>query len=131
MVWPFVLEGAHRRSSTRVSLEVSVNMRGEGKKTHMCEHLFRQSSPLSLFKRFVEAENAPATLQAIAGHFEFVHRVHVLNQHFNARSIWCFCCPEVEVLMSPRFKIKCVVAVVEISEFGKEMEIIFGIELCV
>lgn len=87
----------------------------------MRKEFLRQPSPFRLIKRLVEADNAPTAFQAVARHFEFVHRVHILNEHLDRRAVRCFCCPQIEILMSPRLEVECVVAIVEISEFREEV----------
>ena len=100
-------------------------------RTHMCEHLLRQPAPLSLLERLVKAQEPPAALQAVPGHLELVHRVHILDKHLDAWAVWCFCGPEVQIFVPPRFEVKRVVAVVQISELGEEVEVVFRVELCV
>src|SRR6267142_1915937 len=50
---------------------------GGDKKTHVCEQLFRQSSPLCLLKRRIKAQNPATALETVPSHLELVHRVHV------------------------------------------------------
>jgi hypothetical protein len=49
----------------------------------MSEDLFCESTPFCLIKRGVEAEEAAAALEAVAGHLELVHGMHILNVHFD------------------------------------------------
>jgi len=75
----------------------------------MCEELFRQSSPLRLIKRRIEAQDPTTSLETITGHFELVHRVHVLYVQLDARSIRRLGRPKVQVLMPTRLKVQRVV----------------------
>ena len=77
--------------------------------THMCEQLFRQSSPLSLLKRRIEAQDPTTALEAIPSHLELVHRVHILYVQLDARPIRRFGRPEVQVLVPTRFKVQRIV----------------------
>ena len=75
----------------------------------MCEQLFRQSSPLRLLKRCIEAQDPTTALETITGHFELVHRVHVLYVQLDARSIRRLGRPKVQVLMPTRLKVQRIV----------------------
>jgi hypothetical protein len=75
----------------------------------MCEQLFRQSSPLGLLKRRIEAQNPTTALETIPSHFELVHRVDVLYVQLDARPIWRLGRPEVQVLMPTRLKVQRIV----------------------
>ena len=77
--------------------------------THMREQLFRQSSPLGLLKRRIEAQDPTTALETIPSHFELVHRVHILHVQLDARPIWRLGRPEVEVLMPTRLKVQRIV----------------------
>lgn len=76
----------------------------------MCEQLFRQSSPLRLLERRIEAQDPTTAFKTVPGHLEFVHRVHVLYVQLNARPVRCLGRPEVQVLVPPRLKVERVVA---------------------
>lgn len=80
------------------------------KATHMCKQLFRQSSPLGRLKRRVEAQDPTTALETVPGHFELVHRVHVLHVQLDARPIRCLGRPEVQVLVPARLKVQRIVA---------------------
>jgi hypothetical protein len=75
----------------------------------MCEQLFRQSSPLRLLKRRVEAQDPTTPLETIPGHLELVHRVHVLHVELDARPIRRLGRPEVQVLVPTRLKVQRIV----------------------
>ena len=75
----------------------------------MCEQLFRQSSPLRLLKRRIEAQDPTTALETIPRHFELVHRVHVLYVQLDARPIWRLGCPKVQVLMPTRLKVERII----------------------
>ena len=77
--------------------------------THMCEQFFRQSSPLRLLKRRIKTQDPTTALETIPGHFELVHRVHVLYVQLDARSIWRLGRPEVHVFMPTRLKVQRIV----------------------
>ena len=83
----------------------------------MSEHLLDKLAPLRLVKRSVKAEDAPRALQAISSHLQLVHGMDVLDVELHARAIRRFCCPHVQVFMTPGLKIQSVIAVVEICEF--------------
>lgn len=76
----------------------------------MCEQLFRQSSPLRLLERRIEAQDPTTAFKTVPGHLEFVHRVHVLYMQLNARPVRCLGRPEVQVLVPSRLKVERVVA---------------------
>ena len=75
----------------------------------MCEQLFRQSSPLGLLERRIEAQDPTTALETIPSHFELVHRVHVLYVQLDARPIWRLGSPEVKVLMPTSLKVQRIV----------------------
>ena len=79
------------------------------KKTHMCEQLFRQSSPFRLLERRVEAQDPATAFETVPGHLELVHRVHVLYVQLDARPVRRLGRPEVQVLVPPRLKVERVV----------------------
>ena len=82
--------------------------------THVCEDLLREPAPLALVERLVEAQEPPAAFEAVAGHLELVHRVHVLHVKLDAGAVWSLGSPHVEILVPPRFEVERVVAVVEV-----------------
>lgn len=69
--------------------------RTEADPTYVRENLLGQLSPFCLVKRFVEAEQPPTSLQAISGHLELVHCVHVLDVHFDTWAVGCLRSPHV------------------------------------
>ena len=75
----------------------------------MCEQLLRQSPPLRLFKRRIEAQDPTTALETVPSHLELVHRVHVLYVQLDARPVRRLGRPEVQVLVPPRFKVERVV----------------------
>jgi hypothetical protein len=93
----------------------------------MCEQLFRQSTPFCLLERRIETQDPSTALEAVPCHLELVHRMHVLHVQLDARSIRCLGCPEVQVLVSPRLKIECVVTRVQICEFGQQVEVVLRV----
>lgn len=94
----------------------------------MREHLLNQPPPLRLLESPTEAQQPSTPLQTVSGHFQFVHRVHVLDVHLHRGPIGRFGRPEVEVLVPTGFEVEGVVAVVEVCEFGEEGELVFGVE---
>ena len=84
---------------------------------HMSEHLLDKLAPLRLVKRSVKAEDSPRALQAISSHLQLIHGMDVLDVELHARAIRRFCCPHVQVFMTPRLKIQSVIAIVEVCEF--------------
>ena len=97
----------------------------------MREDLLRELPPLALVERAVKAEQAAAALEAVARHLQFVHGVNVLDVQLDAGTIWRLCRPHVQIFVPSCLEIQRIVAIVKVCQFGKEMEIIFGIELCV
>lgn len=87
----------------------------------MCEDLLRKLSPLRFIKRLVEAEDSPASFEAVPSHLQFIHRMDVLNVQFDAGSIWCLRSPHVQIFVSPCLKVECVIAVVEVCYLRQEM----------
>ena len=75
----------------------------------MREQLFRQSSPLGRLKRRIEAQDPPTALETVPGHFELVHRVHVLHVQLDARPVRSLGRPEVQVLVPTRLKVQRIV----------------------
>jgi hypothetical protein len=75
----------------------------------MCEQLFRQSSPLRLLKRRIEAQDPATALETVSGHFKLVHRVHVLYVQLDARPVRRFGRPEIQILMPTRLKVERIV----------------------
>lgn len=61
----------------------------------MREDLFRKLAPLCIIKGFVEAEDPPASFQTVPCHLQLIHRMHVLNVHFDAGPIWRLRSPHV------------------------------------
>lgn len=96
--------------------------------THMRKHLLDQPPPLRLLESPTEAQQPSTPLQTVSGHFQFVHRVHVLDVHLHRGPVGRFGRPEVEVLVPTGFEVEGVVAVVEVCEFGEEGELVFGVE---
>ena len=81
----------------------------KNKQLNVCEQLFRQSSPLRLLKRRIEAQDPATALETVPSHLELVHRVHVLYVQLDARPVRRLGRPEVQVLMPPRFQVERVV----------------------
>ncbi len=79
----------------------------------------RQSSPLRLFKRRIKAQDPTTTLETISRHFELVHRMYVLHMQLDARPVWRFGRPQIQVLMPTRLKVERIVTRVQIREFGQ------------
>ena len=77
----------------------------------MREDFLGQPAPFGFVKRFVEAQNAPATLETVTRHLEFIHSVDVLYKHFDTWSIRSLYRPHVKVFMASSFKIEGIVAV--------------------
>ena len=71
----------------------------------MCENLLCQPAPLTLVERLVKAEDTAASLEAVPRHLQLVHGVYILYVHLDTRSIWCLRGPEVEIFVSPSFKV--------------------------
>ena len=84
----------------------------------MREQLLCELTPLGIVEGLVKAQNTPTTLQAVARHFEFVHGMNILDVQLDARSIWCLRSPQVQVFMPTRLKVKGIVTIVEVGEFG-------------
>jgi hypothetical protein len=95
----------------------------------MREQLFRQTSPLRLLKRRIETQDAAAALETIPSHLELIHRVHVLHMQLDARPVRRLGRPEVQVLVSARFKVERVVARVQVRELGQEVQLVLRVEL--
>ena len=95
----------------------------------MREQLFCQPSPLCLIKSLVKRQQPSASLQAVSSHFQLVHRVDILYVHLDTWAIRCLRGPHVEVFMSPCLEIYRVVAVVQVGEFGQEIEMVFRVQL--
>jgi hypothetical protein len=87
----------------------------------MREHFLGKLSPLCLIKATIKAQDAPTAFQAVSGHLELVHGVHVLHMHLDRRSVRSLGCPHVKVLMPSCLEVQCVVAVVEVGEFGEKI----------
>ena len=85
--------------------------------TYVGKYFLRQLSPLCLLKALVKAQEPSATLQTVPGHLQFIHGVYVLYMHLYTGPVRRFCCPHVQVFMTPRLKIQSVIAVVEVCEF--------------
>lgn len=94
----------------------------------MRKHLLNQLPPLRLLKASTKAQQPSTPLQTIPSHFQFVHRVHVLDVHLDRGPVGRFGRPEVEVLVPTGFEVERVVAIVEVCEFGEEGKLIFGVE---
>ena len=80
--------------------------------THMREHLLGEAGPLALVKRSIEADEPAAAPEAVPGHLELVHRVHVLDVQLEGGPVRRLRRPEVQVLVPPRLEVERVVAVV-------------------
>lgn len=78
----------------------------------MGEHFFHKLPMLIRVESTVKRDDPPATLKAIASHFEFVHGVYILDMHLDAGTIRSFRCPHVQIFMSSCFEIQGIVAVV-------------------
>lgn len=90
----------------------------------MGKEFLRQSTPLGLLECLIKAQQPPASFQTIARHLQFIHRVDVLHMKLDARSIWRFCYPHVQIFMSACFEIQRVIAVMEVSKFREKSELI-------
>lgn len=77
----------------------------ERERAYMCKEFFYQTTPLRFVKALVKTDEAPASLQTVPRHLQFVHSMHVLYMHLHTWPIRCFCCPEVQVFMSSRFEV--------------------------
>ena len=104
--------------------------RSESKRemTHMCEDLLREAAPFRLVKRLVKAQEPSAALEAVSSHLQLVHRVHVLHMHLDTRAVRGLRRPEVQVFVSPRLEVERVVAVVEVGQFGKKIEMLLRVQ---
>lgn len=90
----------------------------------MHKEFLRQSTPSSLLECLIKAQQPPASLQTITRHFQFVHRVDVLDVKLDARTVRGFRHPHVQILMSACLEVQSVVAVMEVSEFREKSELI-------
>lgn len=97
----------------------------------MREHLLDQLPMLIRVESLIKRHDPSAPFQTVSRHFQLVHGVHILHVHLHGRPIGSLGRPHVEVFVSPRFEVDGIVAVMEIRELGEEVEMVFGIELCV
>lgn len=88
----------------------------------MRKHFLRQPPPFTIIKPFIETQDPPTALQTISSHLKFVHRMYVLHMHFDTWAIRRFGRPKVQIFMLPSFKIKRVIAVIQISKFRDEIQ---------
>lgn len=95
----------------------------------MREHLLGQSAPLAVVKRFVKAQDTPASLQAVSRHFQLVHGVNVLYVQLDARSVRRLGRPHIKILVPTSFEVESIIAVIEVRKFRKQVQMTFGVQL--
>jgi hypothetical protein len=66
-----------------------------GQYTHMRQELFCQGLPFLTFPISIKDYQSPTSLQAVSRHFQFIHRVDILDVTFHTWTVWRSRDPEV------------------------------------
>lgn len=97
--------------------------------TCMSEHLLHELPMLITVEGAIKGQNSTTAFQAIPCHFEFIHSVHILDMQLDAGAIGSLSRPQIQVLVPPSLEVQGIVAVMQIGEFRKKVQVVFRIKL--
>lgn len=96
----------------------------------MHQDLLDQLHMRTLIKQLVKHDNRTRPFEAVASHFQLIHRVNVENVEANRGTVWRFGGPQIQVvILAASFKEQRIVAIRQLAQFVDERQVVLRVEL--